>query len=91
MMTWFHSIFGVRIELTPKELIFGIPNPYDDKIINYINFCIINTKHYIYKEKMAEKTTKLALLYSFHKERNNNKRRNGKNKHARKKIQQRMG
>ena len=55
MINWFYSIFEVRIGINEKEAIFGIINPYDDKIINYINFCMLNMKHYIYKQKMAEK------------------------------------
>ena len=54
MLNWFYSLFGVRIQLTSKDIIFGIGNVYNDKIIMYLNFVILITKYYIYVHKLKK-------------------------------------
>jgi hypothetical protein len=45
MKAWF--------EVGTYEIIFGIPNEYDEHIINQLNFYIMVAKYYIYKCKKA--------------------------------------
>ena len=65
MENWFYDIVEVRIQINNKDIIFGVQNTYNENIITYLNFCILLTKHFIYKEKMANNTPSWIECVSF--------------------------
>ena len=45
------NIIGVSIELSAKDVLFGISNTNEDNIIDILNLCILYAKWYIHKSK----------------------------------------
>ena len=48
--------------ITSNEIIFGLPNPNKDMVINHYNYVILQAKHYIYKCKLGNKE---LCMYQF--------------------------
>ena len=53
------------IELTERNVLFGLPNAEQDEIINSINKIILQLKYFIFKKKLShsELTVQTATLY----------------------------
>ena len=62
---WWLNNFGCTFNLTPKDIIFGICNAYDDFIIEIINYCILNAKYYIVECRKNDKETNLYEFLRF--------------------------
>ena len=47
--TWWFESMNFAIKLSIVDIIFGIQNDMNDKLIDVLNFCILFAKYYIYK------------------------------------------
>ena len=52
LFDWLEVIFGIRINLTVMEIMFGISDENEDDILFVFNFCILYAKYYIYNCKV---------------------------------------
>ena len=50
----FRQKLALKIDLTVKNILFGIPNEEQSDIINNINKIILQLKYFIFKQKLAE-------------------------------------
>jgi hypothetical protein len=83
---WWQSITGANFAVGIYDLIFGLPNEENDKIINQFNFLLLFTRYYIYANKQAARTnlqlyellislkTRLELMQNTAREQNNEKK-----------------
>jgi exonuclease III len=62
VFNWWAACFEVRFQVETYELIFGIPNEFNEHLVNQINFIILYGKYYIYRNK---KNNKALDLYEF--------------------------
>ena len=56
LFIWLERIYGVRFRLSWFELLFGIDNENNDKLIDVYNYCILLLKDYIYNCKVNNVT-----------------------------------
>ena len=57
IFNWWAANMKVWFEVGTYEIIFGIPNEFNEHIINQLNFYIMVSKYYIYKCKKAASET----------------------------------
>jgi hypothetical protein len=48
---WWKNIEDVNLNLTEKEMIFGILNPFNDQMFHCLNLCILLAKYHISVQK----------------------------------------
>ena len=53
-MTWWSKTFDINIPIDVTSVLFGIPNFGNDKVLYFMNFCLIYAKWYIYCSKKKE-------------------------------------
>ena len=54
LMTWWSKTFDINIPIDVTSVLFGIPNFGNDKVLYFMNFCLIYAKWYIYCSKKKE-------------------------------------
>jgi hypothetical protein len=59
---WWAANLEVWFQVDTYEIIFGIPNEFNEPIVNQINFIILYGKYYVYRNK---KKNKAMHLYEF--------------------------
>ena len=52
LFTWLHDIYGLRINLSIFDILFGITNVNNDKLFDVFNYCILFAKDFIYNTKI---------------------------------------
>ena len=57
---WFSSITNTKIHIDVQDVLFGIPNDSKNDIIDFMNYCILYGKWYIYVNK--KKDTEIFFL-----------------------------
>jgi hypothetical protein len=62
IFNWWAANMKVWFEVDTYEIIFGIPNEYNEHIINQLNYYIMVAKYYIYKCKKAASNTDVYEL-----------------------------
>ncbi len=60
MNSCFFSITNTKIHIDVKDVLFGIPNDSKDDIMDFMNYCILYGKLYIYESK--KKDTEIFFL-----------------------------
>ncbi len=61
---WINTVLDVHIQLTICDVLLGIPNPGGDQVLFLINYCILNGKWYIYRQKLHEKIVFFPVFLS---------------------------
>jgi hypothetical protein len=62
IFNWWAASMETWFQVNTYEIIFGIPNEFNEPIVNQINFIILYGKYYIYRNKKKEKP---MHLYEF--------------------------
>jgi hypothetical protein len=62
IFNWWASNMEAWFQVNTYEIIFGVPNEFNEPIVNQINFIILSGKYYIYRNK---KKNKPLHLYEF--------------------------
>ena len=51
LFTWLYNVYGLRMNVSTEDIIFGILNENNDKLFDVFNYCILFAKDYIYNAK----------------------------------------
>jgi hypothetical protein len=62
IFNWWNHATKIVMPITSNEIIFGLPNPNKDVVINHYNYVILQAKYYIYKCKQGNKE---LCMYQF--------------------------
>ena len=58
---WWYSATKMKLHLSCEDVLFGIPNPNGDLLIDCYNYCILLAKLFICKQKQDEKECSFYL------------------------------
>ena len=58
---WFARVYGAQIQLHTPDILFGVPNPLSDPVIENLNFCILFAKNFINSMTKKSKDVQLDL------------------------------
>ena len=62
IFNWWNHATRIVMPISCNEIIFGLPNPNNDIVINHYNYVILQAKYYIYKCKQSNNE---LCLYQF--------------------------
>ena len=62
IFNWWAANLKVWFQVDTYEIIFGIPNEFNEALVNQMNFMILYGKYYVYRKK---KKSKALHLYEF--------------------------
>ena len=55
LFSWLESVYGLKIHMTVLDIVFGIANDSNDKLIDVFNYCILFAKNFIYNCQIGNK------------------------------------